>query len=153
MNWWTPRSWTPEVIIAVLLLWVEQSQPKVENENYLSNFHLFLSIPTHPHRIRPSAVNFRLAVYLILGHYYEHLGLMLSLERKGLLANGDYFVIGVDLEQYAPSEPEKYLRGMLNNETDQAAIRAYQSYLAIIPSAPVEFGEFAKQVRLIKYPS
>lgn len=72
---------------------------------------------------------------------------MLSLERKGLLDNGDYFVIGVDLEQYAASEPEKYLRGVLNNDTEQAAIRAYQSYLAIIPSAAMEFDAFAKQVR------
>ena len=93
-----------------------------------------------------SSISGLLAVYLILGHYYEHVGLMLSLERKGLLDNGDFFVVGVDLEQYAASEPEKYLRGVLNNETEQAAIRAYQSYLAIIPSAPVDFDEFAKQV-------
>lgn len=70
---------------------------------------------------------------------------MLSLERKGLL-RGDYFVVGVDLEQYAASEPEKYLRGILNNDTEEAAVRAYQSYLAIIPSAPIEFDEFAGKV-------
>lgn len=74
---------------------------------------------------------------------------MLSLERKSLLKNGEYFVIGVDLEQYAAAEPEKYLRGILNNDTDDAAVKAYQSYLAIIPSAPVEFGEFAKQVSVL----
>lgn len=72
---------------------------------------------------------------------------MLSLKRKNLLENGDYFVIGVDLEQYAASEPEKYLRGVLNNDTEEAAISAYQSYLGIIPSAPLEFDEFAEQVR------
>lgn len=73
---------------------------------------------------------------------------MLSLDRKGLLDNGDYFVVGVDLEQYSTSEPDKYLRGVLNNVTEQAAIKAFQSYLGIMPSAPVEFDEFAKQVRL-----
>lgn len=72
---------------------------------------------------------------------------MLSLERRGLLDNGDYFVVGVDLEQYSTTEPDKYLRGVLNNVTEEAAIKAYQSYLGIVPSAAVDFDEFAKQVR------
>lgn len=96
---------------------------------------------------RINSQNTRGPVYLILGHYYEHVGLMLSLERKGLLDNGDYFVVGVDLEQYAATEPDKYLRGVLNNVTEQEAIKAFQSYLAIIPSAAVQFDQFAKQVR------
>lgn len=29
-----------------------------------------------------------IAVYLILGHYYEHIGLMLSLQKRGLLDKG-----------------------------------------------------------------
>lgn len=74
---------------------------------------------------------------------------MLSLERKGLLDDGDYFVVGVDLEQYSTSEPEKYLRGILNNNTEPKAVKAFQSYLAIIPSAPVQFDAFAKEVRRI----
>lgn len=74
---------------------------------------------------------------------------MLSLERRGLLDNGDYFVVGVDLEQYSTAEPDKYLRGILNNVTEDAAFRAYHSYLAIVPSPAVEFDEFAKQVRAI----
>lgn len=74
---------------------------------------------------------------------------MLSLERRGLLDNGDYFVVGVDLEQYSTAEPDKYLRGILNNVTEEAAFRAYHSYLAIVPSPAVEFDEFAKQVRAI----
>lgn len=31
---------------------------------------------------------FFISVYVILGHYYEHIGLMMSLQMKGLLENG-----------------------------------------------------------------
>lgn len=124
--------------------WIESQR---KDYTYPLSFFCPFFLPRFP-ATPPFPVNFRAAVYLILGHYYEHVGLMLSLERKGLLDNGDYFVIGVDLEQYAASEPEKYLRGVLNNDTEQAAISAYQSYLAIIPSASQkEFVDFAKQVR------
>ncbi|KAL9911404.1 speract receptor isoform 1-T8 [Glossina fuscipes fuscipes] len=85
-------------------------------------------------------------IYLILGHYYEHVGLMVSLQRKGLLARGDYFVVGIDIEQYDPSSPDKYLRGLLLERSDKLAEIAFQSYLGIYPSAPVSFAQFAKEV-------
>lgn len=50
-------------------------------------------------------------VYVVLGQYYEHVGLMVSLYEKGLLQNGDYFVVGVDVEQYDQDYPGKYLSG------------------------------------------
>lgn len=87
-----------------------------------------------------------LTVYLILGHYYEHVGLMVSLHSKGLLAKGEYFVIGIDIEQYDPSSPDKYLRGLLLERIDRAAEVAFQSYLGIFPTAPGHFEQFAKQV-------
>lgn len=88
-------------------------------------------------------------VYLILGHYYEHVGLMVSLQRKGLLARGDYFVVGIDIEQYDPSSPDKYLRGLLLERSDKLAEIAFQSYLGIYPSAPVSFAQFAKEVSFV----
>ncbi|EDW31140.1 GL20747 [Drosophila persimilis] len=85
-------------------------------------------------------------IYLILGHYYEHVGLMVSLQRRGLLSAGDYFVVGIDIEQYEPAKPEKYLRGLLLEEVEPLAVQAFQSYLGIVPTAPVSFATFAQEV-------
>nr|ACQ90240.1 guanylyl cyclase receptor beta [Bactrocera dorsalis] len=85
-------------------------------------------------------------IYLILGHYYEHVGLMVSLERKGLLAKGEYFVVGIDIEQYDPANPDKYLRGLLLEKIDLSAEVAFQSYVGIFPTAPVSFAKFAKEL-------
>ncbi|XP_037933225.1 guanylate cyclase 32E [Teleopsis dalmanni] len=85
-------------------------------------------------------------IYLILGHYYEHIGLMVSLQRKGLLAKGEYFVVGIDIEQYDPSSPDKYFRGLLLEKIDKNAELAFRSYLGIYPTAPVSFEQFAKEV-------
>lgn len=86
-------------------------------------------------------------VYVILGHHYEHVGLMLSLQRKRLLEKGEYFVVGIDIEQYDASAPDKYLRGLLQDQTDDESITAFQSYLGIVPSPPsADFEEFARQV-------
>lgn len=41
-------------------------------------------------------------VYVVVGQYFEHLYLLLSLYEKGLLDSGDYFVVGVDVEQFDP---------------------------------------------------
>ncbi|KAI8122202.1 Receptor-type guanylate cyclase Gyc76C [Lucilia cuprina] len=85
-------------------------------------------------------------IYVVLGHYYEHVGLMVSLYNKGLLNKGDYFVVGIDIEQYDASKPEKYMRGLLMEKSDERAEKAFQSYLGIFPTAPLGFQEFAKEV-------
>ncbi|XP_055316774.1 guanylate cyclase 32E isoform X2 [Sitodiplosis mosellana] len=85
-------------------------------------------------------------IYVILGHHYEHVGLMLSLKQKGLLDKGEYFVVGIDIEQYDASAPDKYLRGLLQDKTDDDCIIAFKSYLGIVPSPPIHFDEFARQV-------
>ncbi|KRG06744.1 uncharacterized protein Dmoj_GI13925, isoform B [Drosophila mojavensis] len=85
-------------------------------------------------------------IYLILGHYYEHVGLMVSLQQRGLLSRGDYFVVGIDIEQYDPVKPEKYLRGLLMEKVEPLAAQAFQSYLGIVPTAPVSFATFANEV-------
>ena len=56
-----------------------------------------------------------LTVYVVVGNYFEHLGLLLSLLEKGLLHNGQYFVVGVDVEQYDRSDPERYFKGFYTN--------------------------------------
>lgn len=85
---------------------------------------------------------------MILGHHYEHIGLMVSLHRKGLLAKGEYFVVGIDIEQYDATTPDKYLRGLLQDKTDTDCINAFRSYLGIVPSAPIDFETFGRQVRI-----
>lgn len=52
----------------------------------------------------------------------------------------------MDIEQYDATVPDKYLRGLLQDETDEDCIEAFKSYLGIVPSAPVAFDSFAKQV-------
>lgn len=59
---------------------------------------------------------------------------------------GEYFVVGMDIEQYDASNPEKYLKGILHNEQEPWVGRAYQSYLAVLPSSLVGFDDFAKKV-------
>lgn len=77
---------------------------------------------------------------------------MMALKNKGLLDKGEYFVIGVDIEQYDPSEPEKYFHGLLLESVDENSKAAFQeafrSYLAIFPSSPIGFNEFAKEVSI-----
>uniref|UniRef100_T1ITS9 Guanylate cyclase n=1 Tax=Strigamia maritima TaxID=126957 RepID=T1ITS9_STRMM len=80
--------------------------------------------------------------YVILGQYYEHLGLMVTMQKKGLFENGEYFVVGVDIEQYDQDNPGMYLR----DETEDIAQVAYQSYIGVIGSPPVGFEEFSIKV-------
>lgn len=76
---------------------------------------------------------------------------MVSLHRKGLLAKGEYFVVGIDIEQYDATTPDKYLRGLLQDKTDTDCINAFRSYLGIVPSAPIDFESFGRQVRMPKW--
>lgn len=71
---------------------------------------------------------------------------MVSLQQRGLLSGGDYFVVGIDIEQYDPAKPEKYLRGLLMEKVEPLAAQAFQSYLGIVPTAPVSFATFANEV-------
>lgn len=55
---------------------------------------------------------------------------------------GKYFVLGVDIEQYDSENPSKYLRGLLRDETDPVAQKAFRNYLGVVPSSPVGFENF-----------
>ncbi|RWS11161.1 guanylate cyclase 32E-like protein, partial [Dinothrombium tinctorium] len=85
-------------------------------------------------------------IYVIVGHYSEHLGFMLSLEEKGLLKDGNYFVVGVDIEQYDNSHPQMYFKGLLRSEVEEVAEKAFQSYISIVPSASLNYHDFAVKV-------
>ncbi|XP_014300035.1 guanylate cyclase 32E [Microplitis demolitor] len=85
-------------------------------------------------------------IYVILGNYYEHMGLLMALNDKKLLENGDYWVVGVDTEQYDEKQPDKYLRGLWQKQTDLSLLRAYKSYFSIVASAPVNFDNFTRLI-------
>ncbi|PNF22648.1 hypothetical protein B7P43_G07108 [Cryptotermes secundus] len=85
-------------------------------------------------------------IYVILGHQDEHLGLMIAMEEMKLFDKGEYWVVGVDTEQYDPANPEKYLKALLWDETNPVAQRAFRSYLGVVPSPPVGFETFSEQV-------
>lgn len=59
---------------------------------------------------------------------------------------GEYFVVGVDIEQYDPQHPGKYLRDLLKEENDVIAQRGFQSYLGVLPSPPIGFDNFTREV-------
>lgn len=63
-----------------------------------------------------------------------------------LCCAGEYWVVGVDTEQYDPANPEKYLKALLRDETNPVAQRAFRSYLGVVPSPPVGFENFSEQV-------
>lgn len=55
-------------------------------------------------------------------------------------------MVGVDIEQYDEENPTKYFRGLLRDEIEPVAQRAYRSYLGIVPSSPVGFENFSRLV-------
>ncbi|XP_025074947.1 guanylate cyclase 32E [Pogonomyrmex barbatus] len=85
-------------------------------------------------------------IYVILGHYYEHMGLLMALDEMNLLEKGEYWVVGVDIEQYDEKRPDKYLRGLWQKETDLSIVNAYRSYFSIVASAPINIMNFTKLI-------
>ncbi|XP_075217883.1 guanylate cyclase 32E [Lycorma delicatula] len=85
-------------------------------------------------------------IYVILGHFYEHIGLMVAMEQMKLFDKGDYWVVGVDVEQYDADDPGKYLRGLLRDDVDPLAPKAFKSYLGIVPSPPRDIENFNSKV-------
>ncbi|XP_012260738.2 guanylate cyclase 32E isoform X3 [Athalia rosae] len=85
-------------------------------------------------------------IYVILGNYYDHIGLLMALDKKKLLEKGNYWVLGVDLEEYDEKSPDKYLRGLLQDRTNLAITQAFRSYFSIVASPPVNFENFTRVI-------
>jgi hypothetical protein len=64
---------------------------------------------------------------------------------------GEYFVVGMDIEQYDTDDPEKYLKGLLASEQEDWVGEAYKSYLAVLPSPTIGFDDFANKVSVSVY--
>lgn len=59
---------------------------------------------------------------------------------------GEYFVVGVDIDEYNEKNPATYLQGFLTEEADPSAQQAFRHYLGVVPSSPVGFENFTVQV-------
>ena len=46
-----------------------------------------------------------------------------------LCVPGEYFVVGVTLSQYDKNKPDKYLRDLLNEDTNSIVQAAFQNFL------------------------
>lgn len=59
---------------------------------------------------------------------------------------GEYFVVGIDIEQYDPENPTKYMSGLLRDDIEPVALVAFRSYICVIPSSPVGYQNFTALV-------
>lgn len=48
----------------------------------------------------------------------------------------------MDIEQYDQHEPDKYLRGLWQKQTDLKMLKAFRNYFSIVASPPVSFDNF-----------
>ncbi|XP_015431472.1 PREDICTED: guanylate cyclase 32E [Dufourea novaeangliae] len=85
-------------------------------------------------------------IYVILGNYYEHMGLLMALDQKNLLETGEYWVVGVDIEQYDEKRPDKYFRGLWQKRTNSSILKAYRSYFSVVASPPIYSRNFTRLV-------
>ncbi|XP_017892327.1 guanylate cyclase 32E-like isoform X3 [Ceratina calcarata] len=85
-------------------------------------------------------------IYVILGNYYEHMGLLMALNEKKLLEKGEYWVVGVDIEQYDEKHPGKYFRGLWEKKTNSSILDAYRSYFSVVATAPFYSKNFTRLV-------
>lgn len=70
----------------------------------------------------------------------------ISLLPREKIVSGNYWVVGVDLEEYDVKSPDKYMRGLLEDRTNQGQVRAFRSYFSIVASPPVNFENFTKVI-------
>ncbi|XP_030024263.1 speract receptor isoform X1 [Manduca sexta] len=85
-------------------------------------------------------------IYVSVGYYHDHIGLMLALDAMQLLDSGEYAAIGVDVEKYESEQAIRYLTGPLQREPSPRTLRALRSYLAVAPSPAPSYPAFAAEV-------
>ncbi|XP_076654351.1 guanylate cyclase 32E [Halictus rubicundus] len=101
---------------------------------------------TNPFHEHVSETYLETRIYVILGNYYEHMGLLMALDEKKLLEKGEYWVVGVDIEQYDEKRPDKYFRGLWQSQTNSSILNAYRSYFSVVASAPIYSKNFTRLV-------
>ncbi|XP_078045416.1 guanylate cyclase 32E [Augochlora pura] len=89
-------------------------------------------------------------IYVILGDYYEHIGLLIALDEKKLLEQGKYWVVGVDIAQYDDNDPNKYFRDVWGAPMQSSILKAYRSYFSVVASAPIYSANFTQLVHVYR---
>ncbi|XP_047528316.1 guanylate cyclase 32E isoform X2 [Vanessa atalanta] len=85
-------------------------------------------------------------IYVSVGYYHDHIGLMQAMDAMKLLDSGEYAAIGVDVDKYEPEEAIRYLSGPLRKEPGPRVPKAFRSYLAVAPSPAPSYPAFAREV-------
>ncbi|CAH2074153.1 unnamed protein product, partial [Iphiclides podalirius] len=85
-------------------------------------------------------------IYVSVGYYHDHIGLMLALDSLKLLDSGEYAAIGVDVDKYESEEAIRYLSGPLRKEPSPRTLHAFRSYLAVAASPSPSYPAFAREV-------
>ncbi|ELU09058.1 hypothetical protein CAPTEDRAFT_121651 [Capitella teleta] len=89
-------------------------------------------------------------MYVMLADYYEFEGLLISLKVRGLMDSGDYIVVGVDPKQYDPSDPAKYIEGIIRKKASLEVSAAFQGFISVVPAAPV-YPWFENFTQIVNY--
>lgn len=63
-----------------------------------------------------------------------------------MLILGEYWTVGVDIEQYDQHQPSKYLRGLLQEHATPFLLRAHRSYFSIVASPPNISRNFTRMI-------
>ncbi|KAK1134117.1 hypothetical protein K0M31_011899 [Melipona bicolor] len=74
------------------------------------------------------------------------MGLLMALDERKLLEKGEYWVVGVDIEQYDEKRPDKYFRGLWQEKTNSSILKAYRSYFSVVASTPIYSKNFTRMV-------
>ncbi|XP_065215329.1 guanylate cyclase 32E [Planococcus citri] len=85
-------------------------------------------------------------IYVVLGQYYEHLGLLSAMNDMSLFEAGEYFVVGIVTQAYDTKDPGKYLRNAFNQTITPSLVQSYKNYLAVVQSPAQGFEAFSKKV-------
>ncbi|XP_043487729.1 guanylate cyclase 32E [Polistes fuscatus] len=126
----------------------------LENNGITVNFrrcwkdpYYFLENVTNPfHKIVKETYR-ETRIYVILGDHDEHMGLLMALDKRKLLEKGEYWVVGINFDQYDEQKPDKYLHGLYQDRIkDYSVLKAYRNYFGIVASAPIGYQNFTKLI-------
>ncbi|XP_067672620.1 speract receptor-like isoform X2 [Haliotis asinina] len=76
-------------------------------------------------------------IYVMLGLYYEFMGLMDHLYEAGLLDSADYFVVGVEVNQFDSMNPQKFMQGLFDTNVTRRSAAAFRHFLSVVTSPPI----------------
>ncbi|OWF46455.1 guanylate cyclase 32E-like [Mizuhopecten yessoensis] len=87
-------------------------------------------------------------IYVMLGQFYDFIGLMDHLYDRGLLETGDYYVVGVILGQYDQNDPQRIIKGIFSSNVSLSSVKAFRYFMGVLQSPPVhqEYMEFSEKV-------